>query len=103
MLTWLFEHAGKEPGFMIGGVPGNFDVGARFNDSEHFVIEGDEYDTAYFDKRSKFLHYLPQCAIINNVEFDHADIFENLDAIKLQLPSSHAARAAQRPHPDQWR
>jgi UDP-N-acetylmuramate: L-alanyl-gamma-D-glutamyl-meso-diaminopimelate ligase len=83
MLTWLFEHAGQEPGFMIGGVPGNFDVGARFNDSEHFVIEGDEYDTAYFDKRSKFLHYLPQCAIINNVEFDHADIFENLDAIKL--------------------
>jgi UDP-N-acetylmuramate: L-alanyl-gamma-D-glutamyl-meso-diaminopimelate ligase len=70
---------------MIGGVPGNFDVGARFNESEHFVIEGDEYDTAYFDKRSKFLHYLPECAIINNVEFDHADIFKDLDDILLSF------------------
>jgi UDP-N-acetylmuramate: L-alanyl-gamma-D-glutamyl-meso-diaminopimelate ligase len=85
MLTWLFESAGRNPGFMIGGVPENFTVGARFNDSPHFVIEGDEYDTAYFDKRSKFLHYLPECAIVNNVEFDHADIFANLDEIILSF------------------
>jgi len=85
MLTWMFEHAGRAPGFMIGGVPENFDVGARFNDSPHFVIEGDEYDTAYFDKRSKFLHYLPECAIINNIEFDHADIFRDLDDILLSF------------------
>jgi UDP-N-acetylmuramate: L-alanyl-gamma-D-glutamyl-meso-diaminopimelate ligase len=74
MLAWLFEHAGKNPGFMIGGVPENFESGARFTHSDLFVIEGDEYDTAYFDKRSKFLHYLPECAIVNNIEFDHADI-----------------------------
>jgi UDP-N-acetylmuramate: L-alanyl-gamma-D-glutamyl-meso-diaminopimelate ligase len=85
LLTWLFESAGRSPGFMIGGVPSNFAVGARFNDSPHFVIEGDEYDTAYFDKRSKFLHYLPECAIVNNVEFDHADIFANLDEIILSF------------------
>ena len=83
MLAWLFESAGRNPGFMIGGVPDNFTVGARFNDSPHFVIEGDEYDTAFFDKRSKFLHYLPECAIVNNVEFDHADIFDDLDEIIL--------------------
>lgn len=83
MLAWLFESAGRNPGFMIGGVPDNFTVGARFNDSPHFVIEGDEYDTAFFDKRSKFLHYLPECAIVNNVEFDHADIFGDLDEIIL--------------------
>ncbi|MBL9142851.1 MAG: UDP-N-acetylmuramate:L-alanyl-gamma-D-glutamyl-meso-diaminopimelate ligase [Verrucomicrobiaceae bacterium] len=83
MLAWLFESAGLNPGFMIGGVPDNFTVGARFNDSSHFVIEGDEYDTAFFDKRSKFLHYLPECAIVNNVEFDHADIFRDLDEIIL--------------------
>ncbi|MDB6120121.1 MAG: UDP-N-acetylmuramate [Verrucomicrobiaceae bacterium] len=95
ILAWLFESAGKNPGFMIGGVPSNFDVGARFNDSPHFVIEGDEYDTAFFDKRSKFLHYLPECAIVNNVEFDHADIFDDLDEIilafqrmTLQVPRS---------------
>jgi UDP-N-acetylmuramate: L-alanyl-gamma-D-glutamyl-meso-diaminopimelate ligase len=85
LLTWLFESAGRNPGFMIGGVPSNFTVGARFTDSPHFVIEGDEYDTAYFDKRSKFLHYLPECAIVNNVEFDHADIFNNLDEIILSF------------------
>jgi UDP-N-acetylmuramate: L-alanyl-gamma-D-glutamyl-meso-diaminopimelate ligase len=85
LLTWLFESAGRAPGFMIGGVPSNFTVGARFNDSQHFVIEGDEYDTAYFDKRSKFLHYLPECAIVNNVEFDHADIFNNLEEIILSF------------------
>lgn len=83
LLAWLLEHAGRAPGFLIGGVPANFESGARFNDSEFFVIEGDEYDTAYFDKRSKFLHYLPECAVVNNIEFDHADIFRNLDDILL--------------------
>ena len=67
---------------MIGGIPRNFGQGARFNDSKCFVIEGDEYDTAFFDKRSKFIHYLPELLIVNNVEFDHADIFPDLDAIK---------------------
>lgn len=81
LLAWLFESAGREPGFMIGGVPENFESGARFNQSPFFVIEGDEYDTAYFDKRSKFVHYLPECAIVNNIEFDHADIFDDLGAI----------------------
>lgn len=83
MLAWLFESAGRNPGFMIGGVPENFTSGARFTHSDIFVIEGDEYDTAYFDKRSKFLHYLPECAIVNNIEFDHADIFRDLDEILL--------------------
>ena len=83
MLAWIFEHAGKDPGFMIGGVPENFTSGARFNHSDLFVIEGDEYDTAYFDKRSKFLHYLPECVIVNNMEFDHADIFPDFAAIQL--------------------
>lgn len=85
LLAWLFESAGKNPGFMIGGVPENFPVGARFTDSDIFVIEGDEYDTAYFDKRSKFLHYLPECAIVNNIEFDHADIFRDIDEIVLSF------------------
>lgn len=85
MLAWIFEHAGKNPGFMIGGVPENFESGARFTHSDLFVIEGDEYDTAYFDKRSKFFHYLPECAIVNNIEFDHADIFDDLDAILLSF------------------
>jgi UDP-N-acetylmuramate: L-alanyl-gamma-D-glutamyl-meso-diaminopimelate ligase len=83
MLAWIFENAGRDPGFMIGGVPENFTTGARFNHSDLFVIEGDEYDTAYFDKRSKFLHYLPECAIVNNIEFDHADIFRDLSDILL--------------------
>lgn len=83
ILTWLLEHAGKNPGYLIGGVPDNFDVGARYTDSEYFVIEGDEYDTAFFDKRSKFLHYLPEAVIVNNIEFDHADIFNTLDDILL--------------------
>lgn len=83
ILTWLLEHAGKAPGYLIGGVPDNFDVGARYTDSEYFVIEGDEYDTAFFDKRSKFLHYLPEAVIVNNIEFDHADIFNTLDDILL--------------------
>jgi UDP-N-acetylmuramate: L-alanyl-gamma-D-glutamyl-meso-diaminopimelate ligase len=82
LLAWVFEHSGLNPSFFIGGIPNNLGQGARFTDSEWFIIEGDEYDTAFFDKRSKFIHYLPECAIINNLEFDHADIFENLDAIK---------------------
>jgi len=85
MVTWVLEHNLKNPGYMIGGVPGNFEVGARFTDSDFFVIEGDEYDTAFFDKRSKFLHYLPEILIINNIEFDHADIFQSLDDILLSF------------------
>ncbi|MES2995479.1 MAG: UDP-N-acetylmuramate:L-alanyl-gamma-D-glutamyl-meso-diaminopimelate ligase [Verrucomicrobiota bacterium] len=83
MLAWLFEHAGKNPGFMIGGLPKNLGCGGRFTESEINVLEGDEYDTAFFDKRSKFLHYLPECVVVNNIEFDHADIYNNLDEIKL--------------------
>jgi UDP-N-acetylmuramate: L-alanyl-gamma-D-glutamyl-meso-diaminopimelate ligase len=82
LLTWVFEHNGLNPSYLIGGIPNNFSQGARFTDSEWFIIEGDEYDTAFFDKRSKFIHYQPEVAIINNLEFDHADIFENLDAVK---------------------
>src|SRR6185312_11353452 len=82
LLTWVFEHNGFNPSFLIGGIPENLKQGARFTDSEWFIIEGDEYDTAFFDKRSKFVHYLPEVAIINNVEFDHADIFKDLEAIQ---------------------
>jgi UDP-N-acetylmuramate: L-alanyl-gamma-D-glutamyl-meso-diaminopimelate ligase len=82
LLTWVFEHSGLKPSYLIGGIPNNFSQGARFTDSEWFIIEGDEYDTAFFDKRSKFVHYLPEVAIINNLEFDHADIFENLAAVQ---------------------
>ena len=82
LLTWVFEHNGLNPSYLIGGIPSNLGQGARFTDSEWFIIEGDEYDTAFFDKRSKFVHYLPEVAILNNLEFDHADIFPNLDAIK---------------------
>jgi UDP-N-acetylmuramate: L-alanyl-gamma-D-glutamyl-meso-diaminopimelate ligase len=88
MTAWIFEHAGKQPSYLIGGLPGNLGQGACLRDPEtshHFVIEGDEYDTAFFDKRSKFLHYLPELLVVNNIEFDHADIFENLDAIKLSF------------------
>ena len=82
LLTWVFEHNGLNPSYLIGGIPNNLGQGARFTDSEWFIIEGDEYDTAFFDKRSKFIHYLPEVALINNLEFDHADIFENLAAIQ---------------------
>ena len=82
LLTWVFEQNGLNPSFLIGGIPTNLGQGARFTDSEWFIIEGDEYDTAFFDKRSKFIHYLPEVAIINNLEFDHADIFDDLEAIK---------------------
>jgi len=83
MLAWIFKNAGRDPGYMIGGLPKNLGCGAHFTDSGFNVIEGDEYDTAFFDKRSKFLHYLPECVVINNVEFDHADIYASLDEIKL--------------------
>src|SRR5882672_10492893 len=82
LLAWVFEHNGFNPSFLIGGIPTNLGQGARFTESEWFIIEGDEYDTAFFDKRSKFVHYLPEVAIVNNLEFDHADIFENLGAIQ---------------------
>jgi UDP-N-acetylmuramate: L-alanyl-gamma-D-glutamyl-meso-diaminopimelate ligase len=85
ILAWLLEANGRNPGYLIGGVPANFEVGARFTDSEFFVIEGDEYDTAFFDKRSKFLHYLPEAVIVNNIEFDHADIFNSIDDILLSF------------------
>jgi len=82
LLAWVFEHNGMQPSFLIGGIPNNFGEGARFTESPWFIIEGDEYDTAFFDKRSKFVHYLPEVVIINNLEYDHADIFENLGAIQ---------------------
>ena len=88
MLTWILEHAGLQPGFLVGGVPLNFGVSARLGavgSNQPFVIEADEYDTAFFDKRSKFVHYRPRTAILNNLEFDHADIFENLAAIEKQF------------------
>src|SRR5213080_2836415 len=85
LLTWIMEKAGRKPGYLIGGIPKNLGQGARLNDSKYFVIEGDEYDSAFFDKRSKFIHYLPELVIVNNVEFDHADIFKNLDEIKLSF------------------
>ncbi len=85
VLAWILEKAGLHPGYLIGGLPRNLGQGARFNDSKYFVIEGDEYDTAFFDKRSKFLHYLPELLIVNNIEFDHADIFDTLDEIKLSF------------------
>lgn len=85
MLAWILEYAGMQPGFLIGGVPENFAVSARLGGSPFFVIEADEYDTAFFDKRSKFVHYRPRTAIINNLEFDHADIFPDLAAIERQF------------------
>lgn len=85
MLAWILEMAGKNPGFLIGGVPENFGVSARLTDSPLFVIEADEYDTAFFDKRSKFVHYRARTAILNNLEFDHADIFDDLAAIERQF------------------
>lgn len=94
LLTWVFEHNGLNPSFLIGGIPTNLGQGARFTDSPWFIIEGDEYDTAFFDKRSKFIHYLPEIAIINNVEFDHADIFADLAAV--QKTFSHFIRLVPR-------
>ena len=85
MLAWILEHAGLNPGFLVGGVPANFGLSARLTDSPFFVIEADEYDTAFCDKRSKFVHYRPRTLILNNLEFDHADIFADLAAIETQF------------------
>src|ERR1700739_2658343 len=85
MLAWVLEHAGMSPGFLIGGVPQNFSVSARLGGTPFFVIEADEYDSAFFDKRSKFVHYRPRTAILNSLEFDHADIFDDLAAIERQF------------------
>jgi UDP-N-acetylmuramate: L-alanyl-gamma-D-glutamyl-meso-diaminopimelate ligase len=85
MLTWILEAAGLQPGFLVGGVPLNFGVSARLGVGAPFVIEADEYDTAFFDKRSKFVHYRPRTAVLNNLEFDHADIFDDLAAIERQF------------------
>jgi UDP-N-acetylmuramate: L-alanyl-gamma-D-glutamyl-meso-diaminopimelate ligase len=85
MLAWILEHAGLSPGFLIGGVPRNFGISARLGAAPFFVVEADEYDTAFFDKRSKFVHYRPRTAVLNNLEFDHADIFPDLAAIETQF------------------
>jgi UDP-N-acetylmuramate: L-alanyl-gamma-D-glutamyl-meso-diaminopimelate ligase len=85
MLAWMLEKAGLEPGFLVGGVPQNFGVSARLGSGKTFVIEADEYDTAFFDKRSKFVHYRPRTAILNNLEYDHADIFPDVAAIETQF------------------
>lgn len=84
MLAWILEYGGLQPGFLIGGVPGNFDVSARIGRAPFFVVEADEYDSAFFDKRSKFVHYRPRTLVLNNLEYDHADIFADFDAIKRQ-------------------
>ena len=85
MLAWMLEANGRNPSFMIGGIARNLGRGGRFTDSDFCVLEGDEYDTSFFDKRSKFLHYLPEVVIINNIEMDHADIYANVEEIKLSF------------------
>jgi UDP-N-acetylmuramate: L-alanyl-gamma-D-glutamyl-meso-diaminopimelate ligase len=94
MLAWILEYANLKPGFLVGGVPENFGVSARLGDEPFFVIEADEYDTAFFDKRSKFVHYRPRTAILNNLEFDHADIFPDIAAIRRQF--HHLVRSVPR-------
>lgn len=85
MLAWILEDTGQTAGFLIGGVPANFDVTARYGESNYFVVEADEYDTAFFDKRAKFVHYRPNTLVLGNLEFDHADIYKDLDAILWQF------------------
>lgn len=85
LLAWLLEDAGLDPGFLIGGVPANFGISARLGSSPFFVVEADEYDTAFFDKRSKFVHYRPRTLLLNNLEYDHADIFPDIEAIRTQF------------------
>ena len=85
MLAWILEDAGHAPGFLIGGIPTNFGVSASFGQTDYLVVEADEYDTAFFDKRAKFVHYSPNTLVLNNLEFDHADIYANLDAIQWQF------------------
>jgi len=85
MLAWILEDAGLAPGFLIGGVPRNFGLSARMGKAPFFVVEADEYDTAFFDKRSKFVHYRPRTVVLNNLEYDHADIFPDIEAIERQF------------------
>jgi UDP-N-acetylmuramate: L-alanyl-gamma-D-glutamyl-meso-diaminopimelate ligase len=85
MLAWILDDAGGKPGYLIGGIPANFDTSARFGTSEFFVVEADEYDAAFFDKRAKFVHYRPRTVVLNNLEFDHADIYKDVDAIVWQF------------------
>ena len=85
MLAWILEHAGLDPGFLVGGVPGNFEFSARLGSGRHFVVEADEYDTAFFDKRAKFVHYRPRTVVLNNLEYDHADIYPDVAAIQHQF------------------
>src|ERR1700727_447983 len=85
LVAWILEHAGLAPGFLIGGVPANFDTSARLGSAPFFVIEADEYDTAFFDKRAKFVHYRPRTAILNNLEYDHADIYPDVASIQRQF------------------
>ena len=85
MLTWILESAGKKPGFLVGGAPLNFEASARLGSSKYFVVEADEYDTSYFDRQAKFMHYRPRTLLINNIEFDHADIYSDLAAIQFQF------------------
>jgi UDP-N-acetylmuramate: L-alanyl-gamma-D-glutamyl-meso-diaminopimelate ligase len=85
MIAWILERAGLDPGFLIGGVPGNFATSARLGGGAHFVVEADEYDTAFFDKRAKFVHYRPRTAVLNNLEFDHADIYPDVQSIQRQF------------------
>src|SRR5882724_1449015 len=83
LAAWVMDQGGLKPSFLVGGVVQNFGASSRVTDSDYFIIEGDEYDTAYFDKGPKFMHYLPELAIVGNIEFDHADIYKDLDAVKL--------------------
>jgi len=99
MVAWVLEQAGLQPGFLIGGVPQGFDASARLGGGQYFVVEADEYDSAFFDKRSKFVHYAPRTAILNNLEFDHADIFDDLASIQKQFHH----RAEPGPNPDAGR
>jgi UDP-N-acetylmuramate: L-alanyl-gamma-D-glutamyl-meso-diaminopimelate ligase len=85
MLAWILECAGLAPGFLVGGVPSNFGISARLGESRYFVVEADEYDTAFFDKRAKFVHYRPRTLIVNNIEYDHADIYPDVEAILWQF------------------
>ena len=97
MLAWILEDAGLSPGFLIVGIPGNFSVSARLGELPFFVIEADEYDTAFFDKRAKFVHYRPRTLVLNNLEYDHADIYPDLAAIERQV--NHLVRTVRRGHP----
>ena len=98
LLAWILEHAGLNPGFLIGGVPANFGLSARLGATPFFVIEADEYDTAFFDKRAKFVHYRPRTLVLNNLEFDHADIYPDLACHPAAVPPPGTHRARQRAH-----